>query len=128
MRSATPPSVCPEAVVVTSRESLYFPVGRTEIRVVSTAGESAIRLRLGTWTPNFSHFETRTNTGPWIKQPSDRVDLALFPGTQRLEVRSVNLAGLSGETATLAISVTTRDNAAGEVHDDNARSPGSNVE
>jgi hypothetical protein len=94
------PAMCPEATPAPSRESLYFPVGRTQISLDHVdEEEEIISLRLATWTPNFSHFESRDDQGEWRVHSSNQVQFHWQPGVHLVEARSVNLAGLRGETA-----------------------------
>lgn len=106
-----PPAVAPEAKRIANYDDLYWSVGRTGIGAMSICGEESptIEIQLSTWTPNFQCFEYRLDQSEWTRNSNSRISFACPDGIHSLEARSVNLAGLRGEPATLKFQVTATD-------------------
>jgi hypothetical protein len=102
-----PPPVAPEAYVIEDVSQLYWPVGRSQIMIESCkpGSKPEVGLRLSTWTPNFDGFEVRIDRGKWTRHFDDHLQHKLRAGENRIEVRSVNLAGLRGEISELCIQL-----------------------
>ena len=73
-----------------------FPIGQAHL-TLREAG-SAIQVTVQTLTPNFDRFEARFDTASWARCSNEFV-WKLQPGTNRLEVRTVNKFGITGPGA-----------------------------
>ena len=105
-RRTSPPPVCPDGYLIDRLDDLYFPVGRTSLALVESAGAPpGVVVELGAWTPNFDRFEFRLDQGEWQAHRAPRLEWPLHAGVNTLEVRSVNSAGLRGEVASLQIDL-----------------------
>lgn len=93
----SPPAVSLEAICA-SKSSLYPDVGVVSISL--TLSGDRLAAHLGTITPNFTRFETRTND-EWRAISSNTVGLEIVP--QSVQFRSVNSAGLAGPSRTLRL-------------------------
>jgi hypothetical protein len=76
----------------------YFPVQQANVTV--TPDGPSLRVSVRTLTPNFKTFLARTDGGDW-KPVGDAIDWELHPGTNRLEVKSVNRFGVEGAISTV---------------------------
>jgi hypothetical protein len=114
---ATPssPAVC-ATLARSSPESLYPVIGGSRIDVcqwIPFRAERTFSLKLSTYTPNFSHFQTSIDGGPWQDTVGSQIEWRLRPTqsindvreTFTFEARSVNRSGLIGPPARLRILV-----------------------
>ena len=84
------------------RTAVFFT--NVEVRGGAEARQITLHLRLSTETPNFSGFEVRRDGGPWQASSTTDQSWVLRVGDNMLEARSVNLAGVRGETARVRIT------------------------
>lgn len=99
-------AACPEAQRATSRDELYWTVGWTTARVVKRLEGSpacTVLVEFATWTPNFLAFELRVDGMDWQPLSGRSYEWTLHSGSNNLEVRSVNLGRLRGETAVIEL-------------------------
>jgi hypothetical protein len=80
----------------------YFPIGQAELGLRAEGG--TIKVSLKTMTPNFKRYETRMDSGGW-KWSSDLFDWRVHPGSNRLEVRTVNQFGVPGPVSTAELEL-----------------------
>ena len=80
----------------------YFPINQAALALVPDG--DAIRVTLGTMTPNFMEFRVRTDGGRW-KPSANEFTWTLRAGENRLEAMSVNKFGAQGPVSTLVIQV-----------------------
>ena len=71
----------------------YFPIGQAALSL--RAEQGTIQVSIKTMTPNFKRYETQMDGGGW-KASADQFDWKVHPGSNRLEVRTVNLFGVYG--------------------------------
>lgn len=102
-------AVCPEASIVKDRSIVYFPVGQTEIQIARKHSDDTIEIQLGTWTPNFKAFEIRVDDAGWKTQGHLPIVVPISDGKHVVVARSVNMAGLRGESSQLEIVVAKRN-------------------
>jgi len=76
----------------------YFPVNQSSLTVISDGPRLLVSTK--TMTPNFKTFLARTDGGEWKPAPKT-VAWELHPGTNRLEVKSVNRFGVEGPASTV---------------------------
>jgi hypothetical protein len=99
-----------------STESLYPKIGGSRIdvcRLIPFRSERTCSLNLSTYTPNFSHFQTSVDGGPWQDVVGSQIEWTLRPTqnvneireTFSFEARSVNHSGLIGPPTRLRIMV-----------------------
>jgi hypothetical protein len=75
----------------------YFPVGQAALSLRTE--RERINVSLKTLTPNFKQYEIQTDAGGW--EPSaDNFLWSVHPGSNRLEVRTVNQLGINGHVST----------------------------
>jgi len=80
----------------------YFPICQAALSL--TAEGEKIKVAVKTMTPNFREFQSRIDGGGW-KACTDNIALSVHPGTNRLEVKSVNQFGVEGFVSTVVIEV-----------------------
>ena len=83
-------------------EKLYWPLNRVRI-TVQPGGGAQLRLFLETFTPNFSHFIIRFESGQAVSIQNGLFEWELHPGPNELEISSVNQWGISGRPAILIV-------------------------
>jgi hypothetical protein len=100
------PAVCPDAYEPQGSDTLYWPVGRSWLipDEAATTGDAST-WNLFTATPNFTHFEVRRDKGDWNRVDGHTLSWPLKTGANDLEVRSVNLGGLRGETTHVTVTL-----------------------
>lgn len=80
----------------------YFPINQAAVSLV--AEQDKVRVTLRTMTPNFKGYEGRIDGGVWAS--SDMSFLwSIHPGSNRLELRSVNQFGVAGPVSTVEIEL-----------------------
>jgi hypothetical protein len=83
-------------------EEAHYPLNQAALAVVPD-GE-ALRVTLGTMTPNFREFRIRIDGGEW--RPADTTFVwPVRPGENRLEAVSVNLFGVEGPVSKVVVNV-----------------------
>ncbi|MEZ6127672.1 MAG: hypothetical protein R3C59_03255 [Planctomycetaceae bacterium] len=94
---------CPEAHFVPV-ETAYASIGRSTVEVVRVNPGPDLKLRFASSMPRFQGFEVRRNHGEWqaVKTPDD-FHWTLYAGANVLEVRAVNMIGVSGPPAGISI-------------------------
>lgn len=100
--------ICPEAQPVTDLGDLYFAVGRSNVWLAKKLDSSSVQLEFSTWAPNFSGFEVRFDDGDWESCAGASAPLKIKSGRTKVEVRSVNAAGLRGEAVEFVVWATAR--------------------
>jgi hypothetical protein len=78
----------------------YFPINQAAVSLVSDQGQ--IKLSLQTLSPNLESYQARFDEGPW-KSASKSFDWKIRPGTNRLEVRTMNRFGVAGPISEVVI-------------------------
>jgi hypothetical protein len=81
----------------------YFPIGQAALSLQDEG--SSIRVALKTLTPNFKRYEIRVDGGAW-KDSGDNFLWPVNPGSNRLEVRTLNQFGVQRPISTAQIDVT----------------------
>jgi hypothetical protein len=76
----------------------YFPINQAALRLVSEADK--IRVALRTMTPNFKEYQVRRNGGAWSLS-GESLSWQIHPGTNRLEVKTMNGFGVDGPISTV---------------------------
>jgi hypothetical protein len=71
----------------------YFPLGQAALEL--RMGDKSIDVKVKTFTPNFSTYDGRYGTGQWKPFP-ERFSWTLQPGSNALEIRTVNKFGVKG--------------------------------
>ena len=83
-------------------EELYWPLNR--VRITVQPGEGAqLNLFLETFTPNFSHFIIRSESGQAVSVQDGLFEWQLHQGSNELEISSVNQWGISGKRGILIV-------------------------
>lgn len=109
------PAICAN-LLKRSPEALYPTIGGSRVdvcRLIPFRAERTFSLSLSTYTPNFSHFQTSLDGGPWQDAVGSQIEWTLRPTenvaeireTFTFEARSVNRSGLIGPPARLRIMV-----------------------
>ena len=80
----------------------YFPIGQAALTLTSD-GE-AVRVSVRTLTPSFKTFLMRTDGGEWTPA-GDSIAWKLHPGSNRLDVKTVNLFGVEGPVSIAEIGL-----------------------
>lgn len=80
----------------------YFPIGQSSLRL--TAKGEGLVVELKTLTPNFRRFEARKGGGEW-RPSEERFTWEVHPGTNRLEVRTVNAFGVTGPVSLAEVRI-----------------------
>jgi hypothetical protein len=80
----------------------YFPIGQAALSLRAEGG--SIRVTLNTMTPNFKQYEVRIGRGEWGPSRGNFV-WDVRPGSNRLEVRTMNQFGVSGPISMAEIEV-----------------------
>ena len=108
--NASLPPIADTAYVIEDIEKFYWPVGRSHIAIDDWGNADSVEvdLTLSTWTPNFQEFEIRFNEETWTKTDRRSLQWELQLGKNMFEARSVNLAGLRGETSRVEIQLTSQ--------------------
>lgn len=81
----------------------YFPINQANLTLTTTR-DDAVEVKLRTFTPNFKHYLARTDAGDW-RVVGDAFTWHPHPGTNRLEVKTVNHSDLEGPVSTASIDV-----------------------
>jgi hypothetical protein len=77
---------------------LYFPLNQAAVSL--SPEQDHIRVTLRTLTPNFKEYQVRVDAGRWSAS-GDSLLWRLRPGTNRLEVKSLNQFGVDGPISTI---------------------------
>lgn len=80
----------------------YFPIGQSALTL--SVENTKLTVSVETLTPNFDHFESRTNDGEWQPCAAQFV-WETHPGSNRLEIRTVNAFGVPGPVSTAVVEV-----------------------
>jgi hypothetical protein len=84
-------------------KELYYPLNQAALALVPEG--NAVKVTIGTMTPNFKEFRVRIDGGLWRKtEPAFTWEL--HNGTNRLEAKSVNRFGVDGPVSTVVLDVT----------------------
>ena len=83
-------------------EELYWPLNRVRI-TVQPGGGAQLNLFLETFTPNFSHFIIRFESGQAVSIQNALFEWQLHPGPNELQIASVNQWGISGRPGILIV-------------------------
>jgi hypothetical protein len=78
----------------------YFPINQAALRLVPE--QDQFRVVLQTLTPNFQAYKARIDGGNW-KSCGESFRWLLHPGSNRLEVRTVNQFGVEGPISTVEV-------------------------
>ena len=84
----------------------YYPINQAAMALVREGG--AVKVTLGTLTPNFKEFRVRLDGGEW-KTSEPTFTWAVKAGKNRLEAMSVNRFGVEGAISTVVLDVTAGD-------------------
>jgi sugar phosphate isomerase/epimerase len=84
----------------------YFPINQAAVRLVPE--QDQLRVTLQTLTPNFRAYEARIDGGAW-RSCGESLPWNLHPGSNRLEVRTVNQFGVEGPISAVESLLTTAE-------------------
>jgi hypothetical protein len=80
----------------------YFPINQAAVSLAPE--QDKVRVTLRTMTPNFKRYEARIDGGRWTSTEASFL-WSLHPGSNRLELRTVNQFGVNGPVSTVEIEV-----------------------
>jgi Transglutaminase-like superfamily len=80
----------------------YFPINQSAMSL--TVDGASLHVGLRTMTPNFKAYRMRIDGGEWART-GDSFTWTPHPGTNRLEVKTVNQFGLDGPVSTAELEV-----------------------
>jgi hypothetical protein len=80
----------------------YFPLGQSSLRL--TVDGAVLRVSVATMTPNLKKFQARMDRGEW-KPVSADFSWSVRPGSNRLEVRTINRFGVEGPISTAELQI-----------------------
>ena len=80
----------------------YFAIDQATLAL--RPQENGIHVQFLTLTPNFDHYELRTDAGEW-KPSGDDFSWSIHPGSNRLQARAINQFGISGPISTAEIEL-----------------------
>ena len=83
-------------------EELYWPLNRVRI-TVQPGGGTQLNFFLETFTPNFSHFIIRSESGRAVSARDGLFEWQLHTGLNELHISSVNQWGISGKPGILVV-------------------------
>src|ERR1043165_2524577 len=84
----------------------YFPLGQSALSLVAEGDK--INVAIKTMTPNFGEYRMQVDGAGWnMDRKSDRENFTwkVHPGTNKLEVKTVNLFGIDGPVSTAIIEL-----------------------
>ena len=76
----------------------YFPINQAALNLAPEQGK--VRVTLRTLTPNFKSYEARIDGGVWTSTDASFL-WSIHPGSNRLELRTLNLFGVNGPISTV---------------------------
>ena len=83
-------------------QDAYYPLNQAALTLVPDG--DALKVTLGTMTPNFKEFRIRIDGGQW--HPAETtLSWSVRPGKNRLEAVSVNCFGVEGPVSTVVVNV-----------------------
>ena len=88
----------------TRPQDFYWSVNQTRLYPRQTGEAGVLAVDIETATPNFSHFERRTDGGQWTAADAP-LRWVLHEAENTLEVRGVNAFGRPGRSARLRVSL-----------------------
>ncbi len=80
----------------------YFPLGQSSLRL--TVDGAVLRVSVATMTPNLKKYQARMDRGEW-KPVSADFSWSVRPGSNRLEVRTINRFGVEGPISTAELQI-----------------------
>jgi mannan endo-1,4-beta-mannosidase len=78
----------------------YFPINQVAVSLAPEPDQ--VQVTLQTMTPNFQRYEARIDGGAWAKTDAS-LRWSIHAGSNRLELRTVNLFGVEGPVTTVEI-------------------------
>jgi hypothetical protein len=80
----------------------YFPINQAELKLAPE--QDKVRITLQTLTPNFKSYEARIDGGLWASTDASYL-WSIHPGSNRVEVRTLNQFGVTGPISTVEIEI-----------------------
>jgi len=103
---STIPTRSSEYSRVTNRTQDFYPnLNQVGLDLQAGAAAGQVRANLSSDTPNFSHYLVKVDDGEWKKQTGDGFDWTLHAGANRIEVKTVNKFGRSGQPASAVVEM-----------------------
>ena len=100
------PTGYPEYESLTYRpQDFYWNLNQVALDLRTSEAADKIEVGLATQTPNFSHYLVRVDGGEWQKQNGPTVTWPLHAGSNRVEVKIVNVFGREGKASSATVEM-----------------------